>query len=230
MKLYSKFKGLTRTEWILWILSMIIIISSFIIWQNKNLITLIASLIGVTSLIFVAKADVLGQFLMVIFSLLYALISYKLKYYGEMITYLGMTAPIAILSIIVWLRNPFKRGKSEVKVAALNKKRIAVMVLLTVAVTIVFHFILSYYNTVYLIISTVSIATSFLAVYLTVLRSPYYALAYAANDIVLIILWGLAMKTDYSYLSMLLCFSVFLINDIYGFYNWQKIRKRQKIK
>lgn len=229
MTLFNKFKELTKSERILWVLSVVIITASFLICQNKNAVTLLASLIGVTALIFVAKADVLGQILTVMFSLFYAFISYQQRYYGEMITYLGMTAPIAILSIITWLKNPFKKGKSEVRVAALNKRKIAVMLMLAAAVTFVFHYILAYYNTAHLFVSTVSITTSFLAVYLTVLRSPYYALAYAANDIVLIILWILALKTDSSSLSMVLCFSMFFINDIYGFFNWQRIRKRQTI-
>ncbi|MDD4415074.1 MAG: nicotinamide mononucleotide transporter, partial [Oscillospiraceae bacterium] len=69
--------------------------------------------------------------------------------------------------------------------------------------------------------------TSFLAVYLTFRRSPHYALAYAANDIVLIVLWVLASMSDITYLSVVICFAMFLVNDIYGFINWSKMHKRQ---
>lgn len=53
------------------------------------------------------------------------------------------------------------------------------------------------------------------------------ALGYAANDIVLIIMWIMATVDDPSYLPMIVCFSVFFINDCYGFVNWRKIRQRQ---
>ncbi len=43
---------------------------------------------------------------MIIFSLLYGIISYTFSYYGEMITYLGMTMPMAVFALISWLRNP----------------------------------------------------------------------------------------------------------------------------
>ena len=76
--------------------------------------------------------------------------------------------------------------------------------------------------------STISVTTSFVAVYFTFLRSPYYALGYAANDIVLIILWTLASMENISYLPMVVCFVMFLANDLYGFYNWRKMRKRQE--
>ena len=75
--------------------------------------------------------------------------------------------------------------------------------------------------------STVSVATSFFAAYLTFLRSPYYALAYTANDIVLIVLWVISSFQDPSYLSMVACFVMFLFNDLYGFFNWLKMQRKQ---
>lgn len=190
--------------------------------------TLSASIIGATSLILNAKGNPLGQLLMIVFSILYGLISLSFKYYGEMITYLGMTAPMALFALISWLRNPFNGRKSEVAVNSLKGAEIVIMMFLTTLVTIVFYFILNAFNTSNIIPSTLSVTTSFIAVYLTFRRSPYFPLAYAANDIVLIILWILASATDTSYLSVVICFLMFLINDFYGFYNWQKIKKRQR--
>ena len=57
--------------------------------------------------------------------------------------------------------------------------------------------------------------------------SPYFALAYAANDVVLIILWILAAIEDISYLSVIICFVMFLINDLYGFVSWKQMEKQQ---
>ena len=164
---------------------------------------------------------------MIIFSIIYGIISFSFSYYGEMITYLGMTMPMAALALFSWLKNPAEKGKSEVKVNRILKREIIFMVLLTAAVTVVFFFILKALNTANLFFGTVSVATSFLAVYLTFRRSRFFALAYAANDVVLIILWTLAALSDISYLSVIICFVVFLANDIYGFISWSKMRKRQ---
>ena len=76
--------------------------------------------------------------------------------------------------------------------------------------------------------STISVTTSFLAAFLTFLRSPLYALGYAANDIVLIVLWVLATMGDKDYLPMIICFIIFLINDIYGYVSWRKMEKDQE--
>ncbi len=218
----------TKGEIALWGISVSLIILSFFIFDRENYLTLAASLIGVTSLIFNAKGNPFGQFLMVIFSILYGIISFTFAYYGEMITYLGMTAPMAVFALISWLRNPYNGNKAEVKVNRLTSKEIIFMILLTVVVTLIFYFILTALNTANIIPSTISVTTSFLAVYLTFRRSAFYAIAYAANDVVLIILWILATLSDISYLSVVICFLMFLVNDIYGYINWSKMQKRQE--
>lgn len=101
------------------------------------------------------------------------------------------------------------------------------MFLLTAAVTVAFYFVLRALHTNNLFPSTVSVATSFLAVYLTFRRSAYYAAGYAANDAVLIVLWTMATIEDVSYLSVTICFVMFLANDIYGFINWKRMQRRQ---
>ena len=106
----------TGAEIIIWSVSSAVIILSFCIFDRENYLTLLASMVGVTSLIFIAKGNPAGQLLMVIFSSLYAVISYNYSYYGEMVTYLGMGAPMAVFTFISWLRNPYKHNKSEVLV------------------------------------------------------------------------------------------------------------------
>ena len=218
----------SKGEIILWSTSVMVILISFCVFDRTNYMTLCASLIGVTSLIFNAKGNPFGQLLMVVFSLLYGIISYTFSYYGEMVTYLGMTMPMAIFALISWLKNPYNGNKAEVKVNSIGKRENVYMWIGTLVVTFLFYFILEYFNTANIIPSTMSVTTSFLAVYLTFRRSPYFALAYAANDIVLIILWGLASLYDIRYISVVVCFITFFVNDIYGFINWRKMKIRQQ--
>ena len=217
----------SKGELTLWSSSAGLILISFFFFDRVNYMTLAASLIGTTSLIFNAKGNPIGQALMVIFSLLYGVISYTFSYFGEMITYLGMTGPMALFALISWLRNPYNGNHAEVAVNRLRKRELALMYALTALVTFGFYFILDYFNTANLILSTLSVSTSFIAVYLTFRRSPYFALAYAANDVVLIVLWALAAVEDISYLSVIICFVMFLVNDLYGFVSWKRMEKRQ---
>lgn len=228
VKIKSVLSYFSKSEIVLWASSILLIVVSFAAFDRENYMTPIASVIGATSLIFNAKGNPIGQVLMIIFSILYGTISYTFSYYGEMITYLGMTAPMAVFALISWLRNPYNGNKAEVKVNSLKKQETILMFLLAAVITFGFYFILRYFHTANLIPSTLSVTTSFLAVYLTFRRSAYFALAYAANDIVLIVLWILAALSDISYLSVIICFVAFLVNDIYGFINWLKMQKRQQ--
>ena len=228
MKAKSLLNYFSKFEIFLWSISVIFIVSAFLIFDRSNYLALIASLLGVSSLMFFAKGNPLGNLLILVFCALYGYISYTFAYYGEMMTYLLMSGPMAIYALISWLRHPYKNNKAEVKVNAVKGKEIVFMLCLSLVVTVIFYFILKFFGTSNLLFSTLSITTSFMAVYLTARRSPFYALAYALNDIVLIILWTLATLSDITYVSVIICFVVFLANDIYGFCAWQKMKKRQE--
>ena len=215
-------KTLTKREWSIWLGSIIIVLISNLATKDFDLLTLVAALTGVTSLIFAAKGNVWGQVLMILFSILYGIISFRFRYWGEMMTYLGMTLPMAVWSTITWIENPSENNGNEVQIQSLSKKHIVALCISGIIVTAVFYYILKSFNTPNIIFSTISIITSFIAASLTMLRSSYYAVWYAVNDVVLIILWVLASLKDPSYIPVVVNFSVFFMNDMYGFMSWKQ--------
>lgn len=212
---------LTKKEWCVWISSLLIIIMSNFLSEGFDPLTLVAACIGVTSLIFAAKGNVWSQILMIIFSILYGIISWQFRYWGEMMTYLGMTMPMAVWSTITWIKNPSESGK-EVEIQKLTKKHVFLLIVSGIAVTTLFYMILTVLKTPNIVFSTISVTTSFFAASLTMLRSSYYAMGYAANDIVLIVLWVLASISNPRYLSVTIIFVIFFFYDIYGFISWKK--------
>lgn len=222
----DSFGALTRFEWGLWLCSMAVVVGSFLLSPDGDWLNLATSLVGVTALIFLAKGMLLGQLLSILFSVLYGIVAFFFEYWGEVITYMCMTLPMSVVALVQWARNPYKGG-SEVAVARVGARQIAIMTLLAVAVTTLFYFILRALHTPNLIVSTISITTSFVAVYLTALRSPYYALGYACNDVVLIVLWIMATIQEPAYAPMIACFAMFLLNDLYGFVNWRRMQRKQ---
>lgn len=227
-KLSALYRYFTHMERLLWGVSMLLILLAYLLFDRQSPLTLTASLIGVTALIFTAKGNPLGQLLMVFFSLLYGVISWQFHYYGEMLTYMGMTMPMSLFALIAWLRHPFQGQRAQVTVARLRPGEPWFLALLTAAVTVAFYFLLRHFGTASLLPSTLSVTTSFAAVYLTFRRNPHYALAYALNDAVLILLWLLAARTHQRYLSVAVCFCAFLVNDLYGFLCWRAMEKHQQ--
>lgn len=261
-RVQNPFAALSRFERGLWMMSVAVILGCGIVGNivgtvsggtaadgtagGMDPLSTAASLVGVTALIFVAKGMVTGQVLTVVFAVFYGIISYRFRYFGEMITYLCMTAPMAMAAVISWLLHPYTEDGSDVERSDADRsdtdvhpaaKEVAVsrvggrawagLCLLTALVTVLFYFILRAMGNASLAVSTVSVTTSFLASALTFMRSPYYALAYAANDIVLIVLWSIAAASAPAYLSMVFCFLMFFFNDLYGFYNWKRMERRQ---
>lgn len=223
------FKSFTLFEYLLWGCSLAAILLSFFLCGNTDYLNLFGSILGTTALILVAKGKIVGQILCVFFAVYYGFVSFFMRYYGEMLTYLCMSAPMAIAAVVSWMRHPSKRDKTEVAVSAPPLRDYLLIFAAASVVTIGFFFILRALDTANLGWSTASVTTSFIAVMLTQRRSPFYALAYAANDVVLIMLWSLAVATSKEYIALVVCFCVFLANDCYGFFNWLKMRKNQSV-
>lgn len=221
------FKSITIVEWVIWTASVSSMILFFILFQNTEYVYLIGSLLGATALIFISKGNPIGQVLTILFCVFYGIIAYSYQYYGEMITYLGMCAPTAVWSLVSWLKHPYK-DHSQVRVNSLSCREWTLFLLLSAGGTAGLFFVLRALHTANLIISTLSVLTSFVASYLSARRSRFYAVGYGLNDLVLIAMWAMACAEDLTYLPVVLCFVAFLTEDIYGFVNWSRMAKRQK--
>ena len=136
-----------------------------------------------------------------------------------------MTAPSALITAIAWIKNPY--SETQVAVGEVRWRGWLALVSATVAITIIFYFILAALDTPNLFFSTISVTTSFLAAGLMFLRSQYYATGYMANDLILVILWILASLEDISYLPMVVNFAIFFIDDLYGYISWSRMKKVQ---
>lgn len=220
--MFYPFTNFTKKDYFIWLGSVAAILIVNIVTAGSDILTLIATLIGVTALIFAAKGNVWAQLLIIVFSILYGVISYRFRYWGEMITYLGMTMPMAIWAAITWIKNPSVKGGSEVQIQKLSPAKWFWLAIATVMVTVIFYFILKYFDTPNLFFSTFSVTTSFAAATLTMLRSSYYAVCYAANDLVLVVLWVLASIENPQYIPVVVNFVIFFFNDMYGFISWRK--------
>ncbi len=226
MKIRNPFKLLNKFETALLVTSVMVVIFSGIFTGIDGIANTICSLIGVVSLIFVAKGHVFGMALCTVFAFFYGIISLSVNYYGEAITYMCMTAPMDIFALVSWIKNPYKDTR-EVKVAKMTRGQVWILWIATAVVTVIFYFILKALDTPSIFFGTLSITTSFIAVAFTYFRSPYYALGYALNDVVLIALWTIKCFSNVAYIPMTMCFVMFLANDLYGLYNWKRIQKKQ---
>ncbi len=221
-------KYFTPLEWTIMLVTLTAISIGFGISKDRSALSYASSVVGVVSILFNSKGNVVGQFINIAFAALYGIYSYTQHYYGEMIIYFAIMTPIYVFSIVSWIKHKYNGRKNEVAINTLKKKEFLFAGLGALACTAAFYFLLRALDTDNLIVSTISLTTSISAAYLMLRRCEYYSVCFIFNDVILITLW--AMKIPDSGLSVLpsvIAFGTFLIVDVYCFFSWRAIHRRQ---
>lgn len=228
--LKTYFKDWNKFEVTFLICGLTISILSSIIFNGTIIDTLYTSLYLITALL-MSKGKVQSYFVGFISVFFYAIVSYNQEYYGELIITAFITFPIMIVGIISWLKNQDKEEKVII-INSLKTKEIILVLLSQVILFGAYYYLLKIFNTGLLIISSLSIVTSVLASYFEARRSEFSLFCYVANDIIIIIiLWLIPIILGSTNLiSVLVGPILLLVNDIYGAYNWKRLKKIQKTK
>lgn len=229
-KIRGAIKYFTPLEWSLWLGEISVIITGFCLGADKNSLSLISALLGVSCVIFNAKGSVWGQIIAVGFAFTYATFAFLNRYYGESIIYLALMLPIHVASIISWMKNRNENSAHiEVKINKLSKKEYIFFAFGTAIVSVGFYFLLYALKTDNLIVSTISLVASMGAAYLMLRRCEYFSLCFIANDIILLVLWSMKIpEVGTAVVPSLISFGLYLINDTYSFINWKRIKHRQQ--
>ena len=206
----------------------IIVVSTIGIFFKADLLTTACSIIGINTALLLAKGKNLGQLLGILITLLYSILSFKNKYYGEVLIYVFLMLPMFVVGTFSWIKHQNKKTNS-VEINNIKAKEWIIVSIVFIGVFIGLYYVLKTFNTNELIVSTASVLASLFAVYLQVRRSKYSFSFYIVNDIILFILWGTPVfKGNYTLIPMLLNPVFNFINDLYGFYYWRKTEKIQK--
>jgi len=211
------------------ICGLLVSVISSIIFNGTVIDTFYTSLYLITALL-MSKGKVESYFVGFVSVFFYGIISYNQGYYGELIITAFLTFPIMIIGIISWLRHQDKEDDTVI-IHSLSKKEITIVLLSQLILFWIYYFLLRAFNTDLLVISTISVVTSVLASYFEARRSELSLFCYIANDLVIITLWLIPIVNGQTELiSVLVGPILLLINDIYGSYNWSRLKKKQKEK
>lgn len=225
-KLKEYFSDWTKFELGFLISGLAISVLSSIVFGGNVVDTLYTSSYLITALL-MAKGKVecyLVGFVSVFF---YGIVSYSQGYYGELLITIFLTFPIMIIGIRDWLKHQDKEN-DVVMINSLSKMEITIAFVSQVLLFWLYYFILRAFNTDLLVISSLSVVTSVLASYFEARRSELSLFCYIANDFVIITLWLIPIvggETDL--IPVLVGPLLLLVNDIYGSYNWRRMKKRQ---
>lgn len=223
------FKNWNWFEIIFLIVSYVVLSLCFALSKDRNTFSFIVSLVGVTSVMLVAKGLTIAPIVSIVYNILYAILSVTQKYYGETIIYIAIMIPLSIVSLVSWAKNKNTGKEEQVQVNKISKKEYLILSLVVVAVTVGFYFLLKALKTSELIVSTISLVAPVISAYLMLRRSSNYAICFIVSNVVLIVLWGLSIKTaGAGFLPTICSFVIFTILDVYGLVHWKNEEKRQR--
>lgn len=206
----------------------IIVISSVGLVFKSDLLTTSCSLLCIITVLLIAKGKNIGQVLGVLVTIMYSVVAYKNKYYGEVLINLLLMLPLYIIGIITWINHKDEKT-NFVEINSIQKKEWIIVAIVFLGIFMGIYTLLKFFNTNELIVSTISVLVSLFAAYLQMRRSRYSFSFYLINDIVLMFLWGIpVIHGNYTLFPILLNPMVNFINDMYGSYNWKRTEKIQK--
>jgi len=206
----------------------IIVISSVGLVFKADLLTTSCSLLGIITVLLIAKGKNIGQVLGVLVTIMYSIVAYKNKYYGEVLINLLLMLPLYTIGIITWINHKDEKT-NFVEINSIQKKEWITVAIVFLGIFMGIYILLKSFNTNELIVSTTSVLVSLFASYLQIRRSRYSFSFYLINDIVLMLLWGIpVIRGNYTLFPILLNPMVNFINDMYGSYNWKRTEKIQK--
>lgn len=198
--------------------------------SKSDILTTSCSIIDILAMLLIAKGKNIGQILGVLITILYSIVSFKNRFYGEVIIYIFMMLPMYLIGIVSWIKHKNNETDS-VEINNIYKSEWLIVSIVAVIVFTGVYFLLKAFNTNELLVSTFSVLASLFGIYLQIRRSRYAFIFYIINDIILSILWGIPIiNGDYSLLPIFLDPVFIFFNDMYGFYNWTRLEKKQKEK
>lgn len=225
--IYNYFKDWNFFEKLYLFVGIVVGILTSIIF-NGTIIDSLYTVTYLTTAILMSKGKVESYFIGIISVFFYGIVSYNQGYYGELLITIFLTFPMMIIGIISWLKHQDK-DEDVVIISSLSKKEIVFAFSSQLILFWVYYFLLKAFNTDLLMISSLSIVTSVLATYFEARRSELSLFCYVANDLILITLWMIPIINGVtSLISVLIGPMLLLVNDIYGSYNWKRLKDIQK--
>ena len=224
MKLLKNWTKFERTFLCISIFS----ISLVSILFQSDILTIACSIVGIIAILLIAKGKNSGQIWGILYTILYSIVSFRSKYYGEVFIYILFMLPMFIAGIIAWIKHKNTETDSE-EINGITKKEWFYIFLTVPIIFVGIYFLLKLFHTEELILSAVSAISSLLGIYLQIRRARSSFVFYMLNDILLILLWGLpVLRGNYILLPMFLNVFFLFIDDIYGLYNWNKLMQLQR--
>lgn len=200
-----------------------IIISLSFVWGD-SVIALISSIAGVISVVLCAKGKILNYAFGMVQALTYAYLCFNARIYGE-VMYNLLMVPMIIIGFLSWKKN-MAEDNAEVKARNLTVKGWIILVIATICAIAAYCGILQLLGGEFAFTDATSTVLSVIATVLMITRFSEQWLMWILVNIVSVILWIQVLAGgDLNAITLLVMWSAYLFNSVYGYTNWRKMSK-----
>lgn len=209
----------------MWLLiSSVIMIGLSIAWGDDWL-ALLSGLTGMISVVLCAKGKITNYAFGLVNALTYAYICWGQHLYGEVMYNTIYMVPMIAVGVLTWKKN-MSDDSAEVKARNLTAKGWMLLIVGTVTAIVLYRQLLVMLGGSLAWMDAMSTVFSAIAALLMVIRYSEQWVMWIVVNAVSFLMWGtVLLQGDSSAITLVVMWSAYLLNAIYGYVNWRKMAK-----
>lgn len=226
-KLKKTFSNWTKLDFA-WLLIANGTILGLSLYWGDGLIPIISALTGVTCVIFVSKQMIANYYVGAINVGLYAYLAFQSRLYGDFMLNAFYYFPMQFIGIYMWNKAKNKSTTDEVESKALTGEQRIKLACISLAAIVIYAGILSLLGGNLPLIDSTSTVLSVIAMILMVKQYLEQWHLWVVINGVSIAMWAVSLSQGSGDYATLLMWIVYLLNSIFGLYNWKKANEASK--
>lgn len=197
--------------------------------MGDNVLGVLASLTGVTCVILCGMGKLSNYFFGTVNVILYAIVAWKAKYYGDVMLNLLYYFPTNFLGFFLW-RKHIDQEKNEVYKKRMTLKQDIILAVISVVGVLGYSWLLKLLGGNLPIVDSMSTVFSVIAQILMMKRFMEQWVIWIIVDIVSVIMWIAAFFTGGESVAVLMMWSVYLANAVIMFVKWRRESAEYNVK
>ena len=206
---------------IIWLIFATAVILGVSLYWKDSITGIMAALTGIWCVILTGKGKLSSFWVGTINTLLYAIVAWKARYWGEVMLNLIYYVPMNFVGIYMWSKNMDQQTDEVLKKRLSMKSGIVAYSCVAIG-TVGYGFILKFMNGTLPFIDSMSTVFSVFAQFLCVKRCMEQWVLWIIVDVVTVIMWTYAFINGTGDMATVLMWSIYLINAIIMLVKWTK--------
>lgn len=219
-KLKNELHSWTKFE-IFWLLFSTLVTVILSIYWKDNLMGIATALTGIWCVILTGKGKRSSFLIGLVNVVLYAIVAYKAKYYGEVMLNVLYYLPMGIVGWFMWKKH-MNEETGEVNKACLPTRMSLILYPATAGAIVAYGYLLKWMGGKLPFVDSMSTVISVVAQILSVFRLAEQWILWIVVDIATVVLWAVNFAQGQENIATLIMWSIYLINAFIMYFKWYK--------